>query len=32
MPTPVVTLKSFRSEFNLALGVEVQGFCIVAKC
>jgi len=28
-PTAAVALENFRSKFNVALGVESQGFCIL---
>jgi len=27
--TAAVALENFRSKFNVALGIEAQGFCIV---
>ncbi len=29
--TAAVALENFRSKFNPALGIEAQGFCMVAK-
>jgi alkylhydroperoxidase family enzyme len=29
--TAAVALENFRSKFNVPLGVEAQGFCVIAK-
>ncbi len=29
--TAAVALENFRSKFNVALGIEAQGFCVVGK-
>src|SRR5258708_12788660 len=30
--TAAVALENFRSKFNVALGVDAQGFCVLPRC